>query len=166
MVHEFHVSKTTTIINFESILVDAYKNHTDLIIFYNLIDRSASRDSNRILIACILEELFKRIESYVIKPILFIQKETISLTTHYKIIQQVCKHIGITVIEHTCCFNTFIENINSDANQILLSKKLNERFSLRSRNLKSLKRLLVKNCLTHLHNKVFHNKILKSALLK
>ena len=166
MAKDYFVNNTTAIVNFELILTAAYKRHTKLLLFYNLFDKPESKDSTKILLSCILEELFSSLDWYVVKPLLFYQIDCLQHKTHVNIIRRVCKMIGVIIVEYKENFDTFISQKETDEVKILICKKLNEKYISPSRQLQTLKRLLVKNSLTYLHNSIFNNKSLKSNLLK
>lgn len=163
---DYYINNTTAIINIDAILVTAHKRHTELVLFYDLINKANTRDSNKILLACILQEFINLLKAYVVKPMLFYKQNTITNLTHEKILKQICKVIGIVVIDSDKTFEEFVQKIDTDEIKILISKKLNEKYSSPPRNLNTVKRLLVKNNLTFLHNSIFKDKYLKSVLLK
>jgi hypothetical protein len=166
MLKDYFVNNTTAIVNLESVLTVAHKRHTELLLFYNLFDKSESKDSTKILLSCILEELFNRLDHYVVKPLLFYKSGSILNNNHENVIKRICKAAGVVIVEYSENFDIFIDRKETDEVKILVSKKLNEKYVSPPRQLQTLKRLLVKNSLTYLHDSIFSNKTLKSNLLK
>jgi hypothetical protein len=163
---DFYLNNTTAILNFEAITARACKRHIDLLVFYGLLERSTSKDSEKILLACILDEFFNTLKQYIVKPIIYIKQNAIETETLLNLIRKVCTMLHIVIIEHPLDFNDFILKRYTDEISVLLTKKINEKYTQNPRNFRALKKMLVKYGLTHLHESVFNNNITKSALLK